>query len=619
MLAQLGAWMLAWLMLLLAIVEAKQNIPSGVVQKEISLRQNALITEFTGKEITKRAVYFGPRALDRSEGLALLRRTVDNDLPASAPRYEEVYLGMAIYYNLKVGAGSPGQEYNLVLDTTSSDTWIANAAAVKQCSNGDRSEYLENLDASKFCTNSRMFNSSESDSFKSLNEPFNRTFLDETYVSGIYATDNFTLSAKTDGARRNITLGDLQFGLADNTNDLLYFMRSGRLGIGMRDTQGVAQGAETYDDFIASLFKEGYLKSQTVSLWMGDLSDPPEQSPTNMYKKGLALFGGLDRSKFSGKVYLMPFIKTEGDSSVVNPFITLTNLSCHGQYGEKFMSKDGMQLPVLLDTTRFFTYLPYSLIVDFASQLSAVYQEKFGVWAVDCSIKSVSGYMGLFLNGVRFEIPLDDLLYTMYDNETGHAFLFEDGTPACILAFSPSDAQGYSSLGSSVLSSLYIVMDREQSMVGLAQAKVQLAESSSSSGDKKSAASTLPNDGAVQGTIRTVNPEATSEIEVIINNLTDSDVVTVVEPPDEVVATISEPNYSGIAQRYSELSGTHVFTLQMSNPIHTSLVSSDASASPSKMIAGSTRASPTIGPITFPGKILASIFASVTIVLLILL
>ena len=89
----------------------------------------------------------------------------------------------SIKYSIGIGVGSPLQEQDIIIDTTTADLWLTS----KVCS-------------SKKCGNYPRFDPSDSTSFKSQNESFS-----VSGRSGTWSTDTIQLG--------NLTLGQVEMGL----------------------------------------------------------------------------------------------------------------------------------------------------------------------------------------------------------------------------------------------------------------------------------------------------------------------------------------------------------------------------------------------------------------------
>lgn len=415
------------------------DVPEGAVQHELYTREHFL-------ELGDENKY--QQYMDKSrfrEASELSRREYDLGLEKRKSKSESLPISPSYLYYLNISIGSPPQRFMVNLDTKSSDVWVFDSS-VRECTKGHF------VDLSETCAYGNTFNASKSRSFDSdHNMEFNKTYLDGTVVSGVYGKD--TLRAG------GITLDDFTFGRANHSTG--GFLQ-GAIGLGFQGSEGVVDRPQ-YNDLLTSLTKAGYIYTSLGSLFLGEAD------------KGSILFGAIDTEKFNDTLHVLPVGTLQNDDQYRYPFVQLTELSVTNKGQHASINKDDM--PVLLDPGNIMSFLPYNSIVAIATQLNAMYNVDLNLWMQSCKYKKLSGTVNFHFYNAKIEVPVHKILLPMYDNTTGKPLQFNGDDPACALAFEDSAVNGYSSLGSGVMSSIYTVFDRDNFQIGLAQAKANATKS----------------------------------------------------------------------------------------------------------------------------------------------
>jgi hypothetical protein len=193
-------------------------------------------------------------------------------------------------------------------------------------------------------------------------------------------------------------------------------------------------------------------------------------------------FGAINTAKYYGDMYVTPILKTSNwdtpsDTSYKQPFVALTGLSLinNAQNVSLSISNQQLSIPTLLDTSSVLSYLPYSLLVDLASQFGATYSTEHSLWIQSCSFQNVNGSIAFDFYDLTITVPLSNLVIPLV-NSNGSTLYFESGDQACALAFSSSNTRGFSSLGTPFFKAAFTTFDYDNKMIGLAQREDSASE-----------------------------------------------------------------------------------------------------------------------------------------------
>ncbi|KAI8989237.1 acid protease [Trametes punicea] len=176
-----------------------------------------------------------------------------------------------VYYTVSVGVGTPPTQYDLIVDTGSSNTWIgANQAYVKTNSSVDTGE----------------------------------EFLVE-YGSGLVLGEQYTDTVTLDDlVLTKQAIGDAEFAIGFDGVD-------GILGVGPVDlTAGTTSGGGLVPTVLDTALSEGKIDTEVIGI---SFEPTTQTSVTN----GELTFGGTDSSKFTGDIAYVPITSTSPASSYV--------------------------------------------------------------------------------------------------------------------------------------------------------------------------------------------------------------------------------------------------------------------------------------------------------------
>lgn len=313
---------------------------------------------------------------------------------------------------MKVG----GRKINLLVDTGSSDTIILT------------DKFQSCRRAGSFCS---MFGTI--DSWNKLNSPqrFNARFASGMSISGEIVSATFTFSSQS--------IDDVRFGVPTSLPTLDHNV----LGLGYPINEGVE--GSPYPNFPHAIKNQGLTKTAVYSLWLNSASA----------SAGSILFGGIDTSKFNGKL------------------TTFKVRSERGHYGQfllqiKSVSFAGKQIPgsylAVVDSGYTGSSFPLSLAQSIwaaAGIHDAHIDQATGYPMVDCNFgDSLSvPFMEFDFGSAKFRVPMTELLIRMAPGQ-------------CLLgiAAASSTAKHQPLLGVTFLRSVYAVFDLYNNEVSLAQA-----------------------------------------------------------------------------------------------------------------------------------------------------
>ncbi|EME80578.1 uncharacterized protein MYCFIDRAFT_21497, partial [Pseudocercospora fijiensis CIRAD86] len=360
---------------------------------------------------------------ERDRRRFLHKRQAENGV-VNVPLSNELFL-----YYMEMTVGTPPQEFQVHVDTGSSDLWLNYAG----------SEYCE-LPSDPCITGT--YNANDSSTYEYINSLFTIQYVDGSDSAGDYVRDEVRIM---DG---EVVIPSQQFGVgyASSTPD-------GILGIGYAANEvQVAYGGEEYANLPVSLRNESYINTLAYSFWLNDL----------MAEEGELLFGGVDTAKYRGELVSLPIIPTRG---VYREFtIELTAVGLSGD-AEEF---SGTTTEVHLDTGASLSYLPDDTTQAIWEHLDADYLEEYGVAIADCSLAASDDTIDFrFSEDVTIQVSMREMVIPL-STGLGLDVCFVGVLPAARSPLSTSDRQ-YLILGDTFLRSAYVVYDLEKNEISMAQ------------------------------------------------------------------------------------------------------------------------------------------------------
>ncbi|KAJ8658562.1 hypothetical protein O0I10_005602 [Lichtheimia ornata] len=381
-------------------------------------------------------------------------------------------------YLVRVGIGTPPQNFTVALDTGSSDLWIPSTDCPLQ-----------------LCP-LRRYDPAQSSTYEDTGEPFRITY-GIGNANGSYARDTVHLG--------QLQVEKQQFGLAKLTDNIVApgqdmeaiaandmdndHMSNGIFGLGYPGLTA----AKKYDPFVFSLAKQGLLNEPVFSIHMGSLFD-----------KGWAgdlLLGGIDTSKYRGNLVYAPVRPASSGEP-------LTYWMCHGQ-GIRLLEDGGNHANgstattaldfsftqttrgFIIDTGTTLTYMDKDMaepLVEAVAGTNVVLDDASGTFIVPCRLakrKSQNLHLELVLSNsetpvedppVRLHVPVTDLFIPLDGDSLDTATQCMFGIAPWVKNEEDNDTatklgnRGLVLVGDTVLRATYLVFDMGQNRIGFAQA-----------------------------------------------------------------------------------------------------------------------------------------------------
>ncbi|KAL2128651.1 hypothetical protein VTI74DRAFT_8897 [Chaetomium olivicolor] len=324
-----------------------------------------------------------------------------------------------VAYYAQLSIGTPPQPVFVQLDTGSFELWV----------NPDCSK-VSGPDAA-FCQRVGQYDTTKSSTATALGTTRTLRYgIGSANIS--YFTDTVTLAGSP------TALKGVQFGVATASEDAF----SGILGI------GYGQGIGTkYLNFVDQLKAQNATRVKAYTLALGS-KDAQE---------GVIVFGGVDTSKFAGKLAKLPVIPAEQSPDGVPRFwIDMRSVSITPPNGVK-RAYENSATPVFLDSGSTMTLLPANLTKAIASDFGAQSADANGFYRINCSLTAINGTLDFTFDGVTVKVPYKELIREV-----------PTSPPTCFLGIMPSER--FTLLGDTFMRSAYTVFDLETHAIWMTQA-----------------------------------------------------------------------------------------------------------------------------------------------------
>jgi hypothetical protein len=215
----------------------------------------------------------------------------------------------------------------------------------------------------------------------------------------------------------------VQFGVASSTLDQF----SGIMGIGYG--QGIAT---RYRNFIDELSIQNATKVKAFTVALGGKDE----------QEGIIVFGGVDTSRFAGRLAKLPIIPAaQSPDQVPRYWVDMQSLSLTPPSG-KTKSYSDSKIPVFLDTGATMTLLPAELAKTIAKDFGSTGADANGFYEVSCDLENVNGTLDFAFAGTTIRVPYRELIRHVAGNP-----------PTCFLGITPSDS--FTLLGDTFMRSAY--------------------------------------------------------------------------------------------------------------------------------------------------------------------
>lgn len=361
-----------------------------------------------------------PDPVQRDRRRFLHQRRQDSNT-VDVPIRNDVFL-----YYMNMSIGTPPQQFEVHLDTGSSDLWT-NVATSEYCS------------STNFC-DTGTYDANSSSTYEYVNSRFTISYVDQSSSAGDYVRDTVRF---TDS---DVTLPGQQFGVGyqSSTSDAI-------LGIGYPTNEvQVSTGGGLYPNIPVSLMNEGYTSSLTYSLWLNNITAD----------QGSILFGGVNTAKYQGELQSLPIIPTNG---IYREFtISMTGVGLNGDDAERFSGSG--EWDVHLDSGASLTYLPDEIADAIYDYTGAEYDATVGAALLGCELQTSNDTIDFrFSDSATIRVPMSEMVvpYAQFAGQT-----------ICTLGVLPAiaaDRREYLILGDTFLRSAYVVYDMEGHTISMAQ------------------------------------------------------------------------------------------------------------------------------------------------------
>lgn len=362
-----------------------------------------------------------------------------------------------LVYLSEIQIGTPGQTLEIVLDTGSSDLWVMDTEN-PYCT---EDEYDIMLGEGVNCTGIVFDHSSSSTwSFNDSAPDFEIMYGDGSAAIGKWGRDTVQIG-DISISNANMALGEESnstacvFGIGLITNEAIIEWRDWLRG---SSSQWPPEG--TYDNVPVQMKQQGAINRVAYSFWLNEGAE-----------NGVALFGGVDHSKYDGTLQRLPVV-TSLDYEEYNfggPLelnVVLNSITGKNTDGDTVEFMSDASTAALIDTGTSFQYLPYYVADAIATSLDAYsFSDGYG-WYTDCGMANAGSVVYNFC-GVEVEVPLSEMLIELVDEDDEP--IVEDGVAYCQLAIMPDSDMII--LGDSFMRAAYVVFDLEANEIAFAQAK----------------------------------------------------------------------------------------------------------------------------------------------------
>ncbi|OAD67003.1 hypothetical protein PHYBLDRAFT_70358 [Phycomyces blakesleeanus NRRL 1555(-)] len=384
-------------------------------------------------------------------------------------------------YIIQVQIGTPPQQFDLTLDTGSSELWVPSS----ECS----------VD---MCPYSR-FNQTQSSSLNITSKTFSAQY-SVGQANGTYVYETVRIG--------NATIDNQLVGLVNTTKNILGIVKSGEqsngiLGLGYPGLNTV-RGVDGDIPFAFSLVKAKIISNPIFSVYLNSL--------LNYGNSGEITFGGTDPTKYNGTLEYVPVVsyRLETDSITnINTNISSTSTILVPNVGSTHTTADSLYLywsvpgqgvatsnggyvnnmsdprPFTFDTGTTLTYVPSNVSDSIMHSLSGdvlkvVFDTYNGVYRVGCDFgqKATSEFVEFHLSTsvkanitrpVIVKVSVVDLVIPLDGTTLANSKL-------CMFGIAPSvqdsivPAEETWVIGQSVLRSVYTVYDMSKNRIGIAPA-----------------------------------------------------------------------------------------------------------------------------------------------------
>ncbi|TWU74612.1 hypothetical protein ED733_001462 [Metarhizium rileyi] len=343
----------------------------------------------------------------------------------AANAFESKLFNKKFFYATEVNIGNPPQPVTVLVDTGSSELWVNpdcrtvnSKALVEQC------QQFGQYDPQK---------SNESYG------PFGRERLNYGDPSDTKTHTSVTINYYSDViALGGAKVKNQTFGVVTESKG----QSQGIIGLAP-DLKGGFDTDKPYNLVLSSMAQQGVIASRVFSL---DLRHSDRQS-------GAVIYGGLDKSKFTGTLQRRPIVKGIGGEWRLAVELTTIGITLSSSSSFTLKSPD---LNVMLDSGTTISRMHSAVALPILQALDAK-DDGDGYYQVPCSTKRSGGSVDFGFGDKKIRVPLKDFILNLGDSQT-----------TCYVGMVLTTDQQI--LGDSVLRAGYFVFDWDNQEVHIAQA-----------------------------------------------------------------------------------------------------------------------------------------------------
>lgn len=355
------------------------------------------------------------------------------------------------YYTIHFTLGTPPQDFNIHLDTGSSDIWVSSISN-PYCRESVPTNTTLDPKVRFSCAEQGLFDSNRSSTYKSKADYLILRYGDNSYAAGEFGSDILQVNG---GA---ISIKNMEFIKAYEADTL------GVFGIGMPELEVSAhrqQNPFEYKNFPIRLKDAGLIDSVAYSMWLN--------APTA--SSGLIVFGGIDTGKYIGPLVTIDLVPTIRDK-ILEFTVPATYIKHHTSPCDEPTVLSSVDIVVLADVGSTSSYLPAEVVTGLADKLQLTVDND-GDYIRSCNYHADDNqYITIKISNFDLKIPINDLMLPK-TNAQNQPLSSANGDPICYLGIYPSDDLKFCSLGDNILRSAYLVFDIENKRLGLAQTKIK--------------------------------------------------------------------------------------------------------------------------------------------------
>ncbi|CAF4811521.1 unnamed protein product [Rotaria socialis] len=301
----------------------------------------------------------GGKCLGRSSHLLNKVRSRKRSVAPTTTNDTLIDVGWGSYWMGLITIGTPGQTFDVDIDTGSSDLWIPGV----QCGTP--------------CGANHTFNSSLSSTYTALNKPFSIQYGDGSNVAGIFGNDTVCIGG--------ICIANQTFAIATSANGMSTQVNDGLLGMGY---QNIATGGEM--PVVWSMYLAGQLSLPIFAFWVAPVSTGSDT--------GELILGGYDTTKYTG-YFAYASVTTKCYWEFIADSVTLTIGST--------TTTIATSINAMLDTGTTLGMIASSAYAnEIYSMIGATYNAAIGWYTINCHTQPLTAFPNITvtIGGVPFTL-----------------------------------------------------------------------------------------------------------------------------------------------------------------------------------------------------------------------